>query len=129
MVELCRGLVVLARPTLAAINRDGRTAVVHGDHAIAIERLRAARGLPRWVYIRPSLAVLRRSSTYGRDKDVKPLCVDLENYAFMSIFLKRLAKYEELEVVEMLPGPDQLPWRDADGRRTFELRAIVQRES
>jgi hypothetical protein len=36
-----------------------------------------------------------------------------------------MAKYGELEVTEMLLAPDELLWREPDGRRTFELRTLV----
>jgi len=36
---------------------------------LAVERLRAAKDLPRFVYIRPTEQALRRSGAEGRDKD------------------------------------------------------------
>jgi hypothetical protein len=88
----------------------------------AIERLRAAKGWPRYVYIRPSEQALRRSGAEGRDKDTKPVFIDLESYLFLEIFHGWLTKAGELEVIEMLPDPDHLLWKEKDGRRTFELR-------
>ena len=92
---------------------------------MAIERHRAARDLPRYVYIRPTEQALRRSGAEGRDKDTKPVFVDLESYLFLEIFHRWLTKAGELEVTEMLPAPDQLLWREADGRRSFELRTQI----
>ena len=89
---------------------------------LAVEKLRAARDLPRHVYIRPTEQALRRSGVEGRDKDTKPVYIDLESYLFLEIFHRWLTKAGELEVTEMLPTPDQLLLREADGRRTFELR-------
>jgi hypothetical protein len=92
----------------------------------AVERLRSARGLPRHVFIRPPENVLgNRHSGEGRDKDVKPFYVDLESYLFLEAFHHHLTKHRELEIVEMLPAPDQLFWREADGRRTFEMRTVL----
>jgi hypothetical protein len=91
----------------------------------AIERLRAAKGWPRYVYIRPSEQALRRSGVEGRDKDTKPVFIDLESYLFLEIFHGWLTKAGELEVSEMLPDPDHLLWQEADGRRTFELRTLI----
>ncbi len=91
----------------------------------AIERLRAAKGWPRYVYIRPSEQALRRSGAEGRDKDTKPVFIDLESYLFLEIFHGWLTKAGELEVIEMLPDPEHLLWREKDGRRTFELRTQI----
>jgi hypothetical protein len=88
----------------------------------AIERLRAAKGWPRYVYIRPSEQALRRSGAEGRDKDTKPVFIDFESYLFLEIFHGWLTKAGELEVIEMLPDPNHLLWQEKDGRRTFELR-------
>ena len=92
---------------------------------LAIERLRAKRDLPRYIYIRPTEQALRRSGAEGRDKDTKPVFIDLESYLFLEIFYRWLTKSSELEVTEMLPDPDHLPWKEPDGRRTFELRTLI----
>lgn len=104
----------------------------HGDFTgvsralvLAVEQLRARRDLPRFVYIRPTEQALRRSGAEGRDKDTKPVFVDLESYLFLEIFHRWLTKAGELEVTEMLPAPDDLLWRESDGRRTFELRTLI----
>jgi len=91
----------------------------------AIERLRVVKGWPRYIYIRPSEQALRRSGAQGRDKDTKPVFIDLESYLFLEIFLGWLTKAGELEVTEMLPDPDHLLWHEKDGRRTFELRTLI----
>ncbi|HWY40427.1 MAG TPA: hypothetical protein VNX27_06500 [Chthoniobacterales bacterium] len=98
---------------------------VSRDLVLAVERLRAARNLPRFVYIRPTEQALRRSGAEGRDKDTKPVFVDLESYLFLEIFYRWLTKAGELEVTEMLPTPEHLFWKEADGRRTFELRTLI----
>ena len=98
---------------------------VSRDLVVAVERLRADRGLPRYIYIRPTEQALRRSGGEGRDKDTKPVFVDLESYLFLEIFHRWLVKAGELEVTEMLPDPEHLLWREADGRRTFELRTQI----
>jgi len=95
------------------------------DLLTAIERLRAAKGWPRYVYIRPSEQALRRSGAEGRDKDTKPVFIDLESYVFLEIFHGWLTKAGELEVSEMLPDPEHLLWQEKDGRRTFELRTQI----
>jgi Lantibiotic dehydratase, N terminus len=95
------------------------------DLVLAMERLRAAKDLPRFVYIRPTEQALRRSGAEGRDKDTKPVFIDLESYLFLEIFHRWLTKAGELEVTEMSPAPDDLWWREADGRRTFELRTLI----
>jgi hypothetical protein len=91
----------------------------------AIERLRAAKGWPRYIYIRPSEQALRRSGAEGRDKDTKPVFIDLESYLFLEIFHGWLSKAGELEVIEMLPDPEHLLWQEKDGRRTFEIRTQI----
>ncbi|MEP6976097.1 MAG: hypothetical protein ABI787_07710, partial [Spartobacteria bacterium] len=95
------------------------------DLVLAVERLRAARELPRHIYIRPTEQALRRSGVEGRDKDTKPVYIDLESYLFLEIFHRWLTKAGELELTEMLPTPDQLLWQEPDGRRSFELRTQV----
>ena len=92
---------------------------------LAIEQLRSARELPRYVYIRPTEQALRRSGAEGRDKDTKPVFIDLESYLSLEIFHRWLAKAGEVEITEMLPHPDHLLWQEADGRRTFELRTLI----
>ena len=91
----------------------------------AMERLRAAKAWPRYIYIRPSEQALRRSGAEGRDKDTKPVFIDLESYLFLEIFHGWLTKSGELEVTEMLPDPEHLLWQEKDGRRTFELRTQI----
>jgi hypothetical protein len=95
------------------------------DLVFAIERLRAEKQWPRYVYIRPSEQALRRSGAEGRDKDTKPVFIDLESYLFLEIFHRWLTKAGELEVSEMLPDPDNLFWQEPDGRRSFELRTQI----
>ena len=85
----------------------------------------SASELPRYGYIRPTERALRRSGAEGRDKDTKPVFIDLESYLFLEIFHRWLTKGGELEVTEMLPTPDQLLWQEEDGRRTFELRTQI----
>ena len=91
----------------------------------AIEKLRAQKNLPRFVYIRPTEQALRRSGAEGRDKDTKPVFVDLESYLFLEIFYRWLSKAGELEVTEMLPDPEHLFWNEVDGRHSFELRTLI----
>jgi len=98
---------------------------VSRDLVLAVERLRAARNLPRFIYIRPTEQALRRSGAEGRDKDTKPVFIDLESYLFLEIFYRWLVKAGEIEVTEMLPRPEHLFWNEADGRRTFELRTLI----
>ncbi len=95
------------------------------DLVVAVERLRAEKDWPRYVYIRPSEQALRRSGAEGRDKDTKPVFIDLESYLFLEIFHRWLTKAGELEVSEMLPDPDNLFWQEPDGRRSFELRTQI----
>ena len=103
----------------------GHYSGISADLAMAVEQLRASKDWPRYIYIRPTEQALRRSGVEGRDKDTKPVFIDLESYLFLEIFHRWLIKAGELEVTEMLPAPDQLPWREADGRRTFELRTLI----
>ncbi len=106
---------------LAAGNFSG----VSRDLFLAVEQLRAEKDWPRHIYIRPSEQALRRSGGEGRDKDTKPVYIDLESYLSLEIFHRWLNKSGELEVTEMLPDPDHLCWQESDGRRTFELRTLI----
>jgi hypothetical protein len=122
------GKIVVQRETWTVALEElgaGDFTGVSRDLVVAVERLRAARQLPRHVYIRPSERALRRSGAEGRDKDTKPVFIDFESYLFLEIFHRWLTKAGELEVTEMLPTPDQLLWQEHDGRRTFELRTQI----
>ncbi len=124
---LCGNVVVQRRSWTVAVEElgAGDFTGVSGDLTLAVERLLAARDLPRHVYIRPTEAALRRSGVEGRDKDTKPVFIDLESYLFLEIFHRWLTKAGELEIAEMLPRPDHLLWQESDGRRTFELRTLI----
>ena len=122
------GNVIVQRRTWTVFQEelaDGDYTGVSRDLVLAIERLRSQKNWPRYVYIRPTEQVLRRSGAEGRDKDTKPVFIDLESYLFLEIFYRWLTKSGELEVTEMLPDPDHLLWRESDGRRTFELRTLI----
>ena len=123
----CGNVVVQRRSWTVAVEElgTGDFTGISRDLVTASERLRAARQLPRYVYIRPTEQALRRSGAEGRDKDTKPVFIDFESYLFLEIFHRWLVKAGELEVTEMLPTPDQLLWREPDGRRTFELRTQI----
>ncbi|MFN2542273.1 MAG: hypothetical protein ABR514_08915, partial [Chthoniobacterales bacterium] len=128
MPRLRCGKVIVQRQTWVVCLEElgaGDFTGISRDLVFALERLRAERNLPRFIYIRPTEEALRRSDAAGRDKDTKPVFVDLESYLFLEIFHRWLTKWNELEVSEMLPTPNQLLWRDADGRRTFELRTLI----
>src|ERR1043166_2083626 len=128
MPRLRGGKIVVQRRAWVITKEElpkGKFTGVSRDLVLAIERLRAQRDLPRYAYIRPTEQALRRSGAEGRDKDTKPVFVDLESYLFLEVFYRWLMKAGELEVTEMLPDPDHLLWREADGRRTFELRTLI----
>ena len=89
-----------------------------------VERERAERGIPRRVYVRPVPG--RLTGTWAaRDKDNKPIYVDLESVMFLDILERRLRKYGALVFTEMSPTPEQLLWRLPSGAFTFELRTNV----
>ena len=122
------GRVIVQRRSWTVSSEEmggGNFAGLSRELVLAIERLRAAKDWPRFVYIRPTEQALRRSGAEGRDKDTKPVFIDLESYLFLEIFHRWLSKAGELEVTEMLPAPDELWWHEADGRRTFELRTLM----
>lgn len=106
-----------------------RTPRLYGSAHLAVEadRLRTSKGMPRFVYVRPTMAAVQRLGAAGRDKDVKPVFLDLESYPFLEILARWRAKYDELEFTEMLPAPSELAWVDAQGHRTFELRTLFKR--
>jgi hypothetical protein len=128
MPRLRCGRVIVQRRSWTVSHDElgpGNYTGVSCDLVLAVERLRAEKDWPRYVYIRPTEQVLRRSGAQGRDKDTKPVFVDLESYLFLEIFHRWLAKAGELEVTEMLPDPDHLFWPESDGRRTFEMRTLI----
>ena len=128
MPRLRCGRVIVQRRSWTVSHDElgpGNYTGVSRDLVLAMERLRSKKGWPRYVYIRPTEQVLRRSGAQGRDKDTKPVFVDLESYLFLEIFHRWLAKAGELEVTEMLPDPDHLFWPESDGRRTFEMRTLI----
>jgi hypothetical protein len=103
----------------------GKYTGVSSQLVLAVEKLRADKNLPRFVYIRPTEQALRRSGAEGRDKDTKPVFIDLESYLFLEIFHRWLVKAGEIEVTEMLPQPEHLFWKESDGCRSFELRTLI----
>jgi hypothetical protein len=123
----CGKVIVQRRMWTIALDEIGKGDFtgVSRDLILTVERLRAARDLPRFIYIRPTEQALRRSGAEGRDKDTKPVFIDLESYLFLEIFFRWIVKAGEIEVTEMLPTPEDLFWKEADGRRTFELRTLI----
>ncbi len=123
----CGKVIVQRRAWVVTVAEipPGNYTGVSRNLVLAIERLRAKRDLPRYIYIRPTEQALRRSGAEGRDKDTKPVFIDLESYLFLEIFYRWLTKAGELEVTEMLPDPEHLPWKEPDGRHTFELRTLI----
>jgi hypothetical protein len=126
--RLRSGRVIVQRRTWTVTSEElpaGNYTGISRGLVLALEQLRAQKNWPRYIYIRPTEQALRRSGAEGRDKDTKPVFIDLESYLFLEIFYRWLTKSGELEVTEMLPAPDQLLWREPDGRRTFELRTLI----
>lgn len=128
MPRLRCGQVIVQRRAWTVSSEElgsGDFSGVSCDLVKAVEKLRAMKDWPRFVYIRPTEQALRRSGAEGRDKDTKPVFIDLESYLFLEIFHRWLTKSGQLEVTEMLPAPSDLWWRERDGGRTFELRTLI----
>ena len=128
MPRLCCGRVIVQRRAWAVSSDElggGNFSGISRELVIAVEKLRAEKDWPRFIYIRPTEQALRRSGAEGRDKDTKPVFIDLESYLFLEIFHRWLTKAGELEITEMLPAPNDLWWKENDGRRTFELRTLI----
>jgi len=126
--RLCCGKVVAQRRSWTVKADDltpGKYTGVSSQLVLAVEKLRAEKNLPRFIYIRPTEQALRRSGAEGRDKDTKPVFIDLESYLFLEIFHRWLVKAGEIEVTEMLPDPEHLLWKESDGRHSFELRTLI----
>lgn len=123
----CGKVVVQRRTWTVTIDEfaTGDYSGVSRELVLAVERLRAERELPRHIYIRPTEQALRRTGAEGRDKDTKPVYIDLESYLFLEIFHRWLKKAGEVEITEILPAPEDLCWSEGDGRRTFELRTLI----
>jgi len=122
------GKVVVQRQTWTVGAQElipGNYTGVSTQLVLAVEKLRSEKNLPRFVYIRPTEQALRRSGAEGRDKDTKPVFVDLESYLFLEIFHRWLMKAGEIEITEMLPHPEHLFWKEANGRHSFELRTLI----
>ncbi|MDQ6624124.1 MAG: lantibiotic dehydratase family protein, partial [Verrucomicrobiota bacterium] len=103
----CGKVIVQRRAWVITLEEfpSGNFAGVSADLVLGVETLRAARDLPRYIYIRPTEQALRRSGAEGRDKDTKPVFIDLESYLSLEIFYRWLKKAGELEATEMLPDP------------------------
>jgi hypothetical protein len=128
MPRLRCGRVIVQRRAWTVSSEElgrGDFSGISRDLVVAVEKLRAMKDWPRFVYIRPTEQALRRSGAEGRDKDTKPVFIDLESYLFLEIFHRWLTKSGQLEVTEMLPAPGDLCWQERDGRRTFELRTLI----
>lgn len=123
----CGDVIVQRRCWTVALEEleSGNFTGVSRALVLALEKLRAQKSWPRYIYIRPTEQALRRAGAEGRDKDTKPVFIDLESYLFLEIFHRWLVKSGELEVTEMLPAPHDLLWRENDGRRTFEMRTQI----
>ena len=104
---------------------EPRPAGVSAAFVRGLERERAERGIPRHVFVRPPQGALRNRGALTRDKDNKPLYLDLESVVFLEILERRLRKYGTLVVTEMLPAPHELLWQTPEGRYTFELRTNI----
>ncbi|MEJ7596929.1 MAG: hypothetical protein WKG01_03380 [Kofleriaceae bacterium] len=102
-----------------------RPAGVSAAFVLAIERARAARDIPRWVFLRPAPDSFGDRGLLTRDKDNKPLYIDLESVVYLDILERRLRKYGNLVLTEMLPAPHQMIWHQPEGRYSFELRTNV----
>lgn len=121
------GRVIVQRESWTVTREElsGDFSGVSRELVVAIEKLRMQKGWPSNIYIRPTEQALRRAGAEGRDKDTKPVHIDLESYLSLEIFYRWLTKAGELEVTEMFPAPGQLLWSEPDGRRTFELRTQI----
>jgi hypothetical protein len=108
--------------TLVSKHDDGLSA----KFLATLERARADRDIPRWVFVRPRPESLT-GSYKTRDKDNKPICIDLESLVSLDIFERRLRKYDGMILNEMLPRPDQLIWHAPEGRFVFEMRTNLIR--
>lgn len=124
---LCGSVVVQRRCWTVSQEEfmPGKYTGLSRDLTVAVEKMRASKDWPRFIYIRPTEQALRRSGVEGRDKDTKPVFIDLESYLFLEIFHRWLMKSGELEITEMLPDPNHLLWQETDGRHTFELRTLI----
>lgn len=100
---------------------------VTAAYVTAVERLRAARGIPRWVFLVPHESGFDRTAVFRRHKDLKPLYIDLESYHFIEIFVRRLERYGAASLTEMSPAPDEQAWREPKGTYCFELRTVLYR--
>jgi hypothetical protein len=114
---------VISSSDLAQSGHDPRSGLART--LLAVRDLRLRLGLPRWIYVRPTRGALQRAMGAGRDKDIKPVYVDLDSLPFIDLLTRWLHKHGELEVTEMLPTPDQIPWPREEGRRTFEIRTSL----
>jgi hypothetical protein len=90
---------------------------------IALRRLRAQRGWPEEVFVRPELPL--RLTYY---KDGKPICVDFRNPLLLEVFAGWVRKYLRLRVSEMLPRSSQCWLADSQGHYACELRMVAMPE-
>jgi hypothetical protein len=124
--RLVRGRTILQRRAWLVAAEELPDALASPRQLVlAIERLRRARDLPRWVFLRLRADVLSGADAAARRKDAKPVCIDLESYVLMEVLARRIARYGRAELVEMVPAPHELWWREPDGRRCFELRTLL----
>jgi hypothetical protein len=119
------GVIVQRRSWLVTAAAVAPADASETDWLLGLHTLRARLGLPRWIYVRPTPDLLNRSRAMGRDKDVKPVFIDLDSLPFLDMLARWLAKYGELEASEMMPAPDELVWPSSDGKRCYELRTLL----
>jgi len=85
----------------------------HADGLLRVARWRKRHGIPRHVFV--------HSST-----DPKPRYVDLESPVFVEMLLRSASAPGDLQVTEMLPGPDGMWIADDRGRYASEFLVHLQ---
>lgn len=122
---------VIVQRAMWTISRDDwkphRWIGVSSDVQLLLEcdRLRTHSGIPRHVFIRPTDRAILRVGAGGRDKDAKPIYLDLETMPLVRLLDRWLDKHGEIEITEMLPEPEMMFWRTPEGRHPFELRTLL----
>jgi len=82
---------------------------------LAVRSWQQQAGIPRLVFIKVPT-------------EPKPVLIDFDNFLSVELFLRLTRKSPVVSISEMVPGPEDLWMRDADGRRfVSEIRTTVVR--
>lgn len=84
---------------------------------LELEKWRRNQNIPKHIFLRA-------------DNRIKPIFVDFENYFAIEAFINFVKRARQsISIEEMLPGPEDLWFKDKNGRYTCEFRLILYKKA